>query len=243
MSAAASGQPPEPGGHRLREPARQRLLRDPAGMRRRPPAGQPGPGADAAAPGAAAVPRAGRADPAEAGRPDRTRPRRQQAPRARVHPRRPARAGLRLPGDRRWPAVELDPARRAGLPALPGGAARRLLRRGRARRRQHAAAPLAGTDLRFTGDPDRASVDAAMGAVVAELHAQGRRPYLVPRGGATPLGALGYLRASVELAAQLATLGERPRPVAGHRVGRNTGRARGRRRARPAPRTGCGAWP
>jgi D-cysteine desulfhydrase len=67
-----------------------------------------------------------------------------------------------------------------------------------------------GTDLRFTGDPDRASVDAAMGAVVAELHAQGKHPYLVPRGGATPLGALGYLRASVELAAQLATLGERP---------------------------------
>jgi len=67
-----------------------------------------------------------------------------------------------------------------------------------------------GTDLRFTGDPDRASVDAAMGAVVAELQAQGKHPYLVPRGGATPLGALGYLRASVELAAQLATLGERP---------------------------------
>ena len=67
-----------------------------------------------------------------------------------------------------------------------------------------------GTDLRFTGDPDRASVDAAMSAVVAELQAQGKHPYLVPRGGATPLGALGYLRASVELAAQLATLGERP---------------------------------
>ena len=67
-----------------------------------------------------------------------------------------------------------------------------------------------GTDLRFTGDPDRSSVDAAMGAVVAELRAQGRRPYLVPRGGATPLGALGYVRASVELAAQLAALGERP---------------------------------
>ena len=47
-------------------------------------------------------------------------------------------------------------------------------------------------------------------AAVAELRAQGRRPYLVPRGGATPLGALGYVRASVELAAQLAALGERP---------------------------------
>jgi D-cysteine desulfhydrase len=67
-----------------------------------------------------------------------------------------------------------------------------------------------GTDLRFTGDPDRASVDDAMAAVAAELRARGRRPYLVPRGGATPLGALGYVRASVELAAQLTALGERP---------------------------------
>jgi D-cysteine desulfhydrase len=53
-------------------------------------------------------------------------------------------------------------------------------------------------------------VDAAMGAVVAELRARGRRPYLVPRGGATPLGALGYVRASFELAAQLAPLGQHP---------------------------------
>jgi D-cysteine desulfhydrase len=67
-----------------------------------------------------------------------------------------------------------------------------------------------GTDLRFTGDPDRASVDDAMAAVGAELRTRGRRPYLVPRGGATPLGALGYVRASVELNAQLAALGERP---------------------------------
>jgi D-cysteine desulfhydrase len=67
-----------------------------------------------------------------------------------------------------------------------------------------------GTDVRFTGDPERASVDPGMAAAVAALRAQGKRPYLVPRGGATPLGALGYVRASVELAAQLAGLGERP---------------------------------
>jgi D-cysteine desulfhydrase len=67
-----------------------------------------------------------------------------------------------------------------------------------------------GTDVRFTGDPDRSSVDAGLTAAVAELRNQGRRPYLVPRGGATPLGALGYVRASVELAAQLAALGEQP---------------------------------
>ncbi len=67
-----------------------------------------------------------------------------------------------------------------------------------------------GVDVRFTGEPDRASVDAGIEAVAAELRAGGRRPYLVPRGGATPLGALGYLRASVELATQLDELGERP---------------------------------
>jgi D-cysteine desulfhydrase len=67
-----------------------------------------------------------------------------------------------------------------------------------------------GVDVRFTGDPDRSSVDAGIEAAAAELRAAGRRPYPVPRGGATPLGALGYVRASVELAAQLAALGEQP---------------------------------
>ena len=67
-----------------------------------------------------------------------------------------------------------------------------------------------GVDVRFTGAPDRASVDAGIEAVTAELRAAGRRPYPVPRGGATPLGALGYVRGSAELAAQLDALGERP---------------------------------
>ncbi len=67
-----------------------------------------------------------------------------------------------------------------------------------------------GSDVRFTGAPDRASVQAGIEAVAAELRAAGRRPYLVPRGGATPLGALGYVRAAVELAAQLDALGAEP---------------------------------
>jgi D-cysteine desulfhydrase len=67
-----------------------------------------------------------------------------------------------------------------------------------------------GVDVRFTGDRDRSSVDAGIEAVAAELRTAGGRPYAVPRGGATPLGALGYVRASVELAAQLDALGERP---------------------------------
>jgi D-cysteine desulfhydrase len=46
-------------------------------------------------------------------------------------------------------------------------------------------------------------VDAGIDKLAAELLASGRRPYPVPRGGATPLGAAGYVRASLELADQL----------------------------------------
>ena len=208
MSTAASAAPRRnpAGPRRTRLP---RARRTPGGLAW-PRPGQPGPGADAAAPGAAAVPRAGHADPAEAGRPDRI--------------------GL---GGNKLRGLEyiLADLREQGCDCLVTGAgpqsnwtllaALACLRcqvephvvcygegaPGEGNMRLHR---WLGTDLRFTGDPDRSSVDAAMGAVVAELRAQGRRPYLVPRGGATPLGALGYLRASVELAAQLAALGERP---------------------------------
>jgi D-cysteine desulfhydrase len=67
-----------------------------------------------------------------------------------------------------------------------------------------------GVDVRFTQLPDRSSVDAGIETAGAELRAAGRRPYLVPRGGATPLSALGYVRASAELATQLAELDEQP---------------------------------
>jgi D-cysteine desulfhydrase len=65
-----------------------------------------------------------------------------------------------------------------------------------------------GTSVRFTGSAERASVDAGIEAAGAALGAAGRRPYLVPRGGATPLGALGYVRGFAELAAQLGSLGD-----------------------------------
>ena len=67
-----------------------------------------------------------------------------------------------------------------------------------------------GVNVRFTGVADRPSVDAGIEAVTERLRAAGRRPYPVPRGGATPLGALGYLRASRELAAQIAALDQPP---------------------------------
>lgn len=82
-----------------------------------------------------------------------------------------------------------------GQPCLPTG--------------NHALAELAGADIRFTGDCDRTSVDSSIALLTAELKAQGRRPYTLPRGGATALGAAGYARASGELAEQSAQLGVR----------------------------------
>lgn len=69
---------------------------------------------------------------------------------------------------------------------------------------------LLGVELRFTGSPDRAGVDAQIEATAAELAAAGRRPYVIPRGGASALGALGYVGAVAEIDAQLAALGAHP---------------------------------
>lgn len=60
---------------------------------------------------------------------------------------------------------------------------------------------------RRAGVPERDSVDAALPAAARELAAAGRRPYLIPRGGATGLGAVGYALAAAELHAQLDGLG------------------------------------
>lgn len=60
-----------------------------------------------------------------------------------------------------------------------------------------------GANVRYTGDPERASVDTAVVQVAAELEAAGRRPYAVPRGGAIPAGTVGMVVAAEELAAQL----------------------------------------
>ena len=67
-----------------------------------------------------------------------------------------------------------------------------------------------GTVICFTGDPERSSVDGAMDLLAGELRESGRRPYVIPRGGATAVGAMGYVRASLELATQLATVDEPP---------------------------------
>ena len=64
-----------------------------------------------------------------------------------------------------------------------------------------------GAGVRWTGVPERDSVDAGLPAAAAELAADGRHPYLIPRGGATGLGAVGYALAAFELREQLEAYG------------------------------------
>lgn len=51
--------------------------------------------------------------------------------------------------------------------------------------------------------------DAQLEALADRLRAQGKRPYVLPVGGSNALGALGYVRAGLELAQQLRGLGQR----------------------------------
>ncbi|MGW4472723.1 1-aminocyclopropane-1-carboxylate deaminase/D-cysteine desulfhydrase [Nonomuraea sp. NPDC004354] len=60
----------------------------------------------------------------------------------------------------------------------------------------------AGATVHYTG-ADRDALDTLIEERAAHLREHGRAPYAVPRGGATPVGALGFASAAEELAAQL----------------------------------------
>lgn len=66
-----------------------------------------------------------------------------------------------------------------------------------------------GAAISWTRATERASVDAGLPGAAAALAAAGQRPYLIPRGGATALGAIGYALAAGELHDQLARRGLR----------------------------------
>ncbi|MCA1845862.1 MAG: pyridoxal-phosphate dependent enzyme, partial [Actinobacteria bacterium] len=61
-----------------------------------------------------------------------------------------------------------------------------------------------GAEVIFTGSPERTSVDTGLEEVAAKLTAEGRTPYVIPRGGASAIGAVGYAIAAFELSHQLA---------------------------------------
>jgi D-cysteine desulfhydrase len=65
-----------------------------------------------------------------------------------------------------------------------------------------ALARAAGANLCHTG-ADRETLDDLVAGHADRLRDEGRQPYPVPRGGATPAGALGFAYAARELAAQL----------------------------------------
>jgi D-cysteine desulfhydrase len=71
----------------------------------------------------------------------------------------------------------------------------------------------AGARLVFGTVPTREQLDDAVRRHAQDLRAQGRRPYAVPRGGATGTGALGYACAVRELAEQWDALALTPRTV------------------------------
>jgi len=64
-----------------------------------------------------------------------------------------------------------------------------------------------GATVHWTGSADRTSVDDQLPRAAAALASRGHRPYLIPRGGATGLGAIGYALAAFELYEQLAAIG------------------------------------
>lgn len=69
---------------------------------------------------------------------------------------------------------------------------------------------LLGVQTHFTDSPDRSLVDRKIEEVAEELRRAGRRPYAIPRGGASALGALGYVECVREMEAQLAAMNLRP---------------------------------
>lgn len=60
----------------------------------------------------------------------------------------------------------------------------------------------AGAQLHYTG-AHREDLDELVDKYAARLRGEGRTPYSVPRGGTSPVGALGFAHAAAELSAQL----------------------------------------
>ena len=77
-----------------------------------------------------------------------------------------------------------------------------------------AMAKAAGARLRFDAVATREELDDAVVSRCEALRATGRRPYGVPRGGATPVGAVGYAYAAREFAEQCDSAGITARTIA-----------------------------
>jgi D-cysteine desulfhydrase family pyridoxal phosphate-dependent enzyme len=63
---------------------------------------------------------------------------------------------------------------------------------------------LFGAEIRYMVDANVKHMEAEMAREAEELRSEGRRPYIIPIGGSSPVGALGYVEGMRELAEQLA---------------------------------------
>jgi len=64
-----------------------------------------------------------------------------------------------------------------------------------------------GARVRIAPHPTAASVEATVAEEMDALRREGRRPYLVPKGASTPLGAAAYVEAFMEMLAQTTAMG------------------------------------
>jgi D-cysteine desulfhydrase len=60
-----------------------------------------------------------------------------------------------------------------------------------------------GATVRVLPDAGVKQTEAEADRIASQLQQEGRRPYLIPMGGSTPIGALGYVSAIRELASQM----------------------------------------
>jgi D-cysteine desulfhydrase len=72
---------------------------------------------------------------------------------------------------------------------------------------------LMGADVRFADIDDHWEIEGHAQRVCDELRSAGETPYFIPVSGSTPLSCLGYVRAGLELAEQLAESGLTPAAV------------------------------
>ncbi|MFI3217628.1 MAG: pyridoxal-phosphate dependent enzyme [Methylococcales bacterium] len=71
-----------------------------------------------------------------------------------------------------------------------------------------------GSDIFFTQDNDRESVDSHILQIADTKRQQGEKPYSIPRGGACALGALGHILAVFELYQQCVSMNLQPDTIA-----------------------------
>ena len=62
---------------------------------------------------------------------------------------------------------------------------------------------LLGAEIRWTEDIERSAIPDLMQAIADDVQANGGKPYVIPLGASTPIGAAGYIAAIEELAMQL----------------------------------------